>query len=130
MYSKTTIHGYFGRDPELDYRDGQNGKYAHVTFSVGVSRNRSEETDWYFCVMNGKRAEVIDKWFSKGSQIVVEGRMESYPDKDNPKRKNWILVVTDFDFCDSSGKSKGNGNQNEPVQADGWSEFDDDNPFE
>lgn len=130
MYSKTTIHGYMGRDPELEYRDGRNGRYARVSFSVGVGRNYDDITDWYYCTMNGKRAEVIDKYFSKGSQIIVEGRMESYSDKDNPKRKNWVLNVSDFDFCDSNSKGKASGNQSEPAPAEGWSEFDADNPFE
>ena len=111
------IHGYLGRDPELEYKTGQNGQYAHVSFSVGVSRDFGDETDWFYCIMNGKRAEVIDKYFHKGSQILLEGRMESYKDKDNPKRTNWVLKVSDFDFCDSSGKSNNASSSNAPAPA-------------
>lgn len=131
MLNHLEIHGYLGRDPVLEYRDGKNGRYAHVSFSVGVGRSFDDNTDWFFCVMNGKRAEVIDKWFRKGSQIVVVGRMESYPDKENPKRSNWVVIVNDFDFCDSNNKGKSSGNQLEPVTdaPDSWEQLDEDNPF-
>ena len=60
---------------------------------------------------------MIDKYFHKGSQILLEGRMESYKDKDNPKRTNWVLKVSDFDFCDSSGKSNNASSSNAPAPA-------------
>ena len=132
MLNDIKIHGYLGRNPELEYRDGKNGRYAHVSFSVGVGRSYDDSTDWFFCVMNGKRAEVIEKWFKKGSQIVLSGRMESYQDKENQKRKNWVLIVTDFDFCDSNNKGKAGNDQGSQggELPDSWEQLDSDNPFE
>lgn len=102
MLNKITIHGYFGRDPELTDGEGQKGPYKKVSFSVGVSRDYGDSTDWFRCVMYGKRAEVIDKFFRKGSEIIVVGRMESYKPKDDPNRNAWVLKVEDFDFCRNS----------------------------
>lgn len=110
MHSKTTIHGYLGRDPELTEKQGQNGTYDQVTFTVGVSRNYGDETDWYYCILNGKRAKTVDKFFSKGSQIIVEGRMESYKPKNDDKHTAWALKVTDFDFCDKKDSPRGANN--------------------
>lgn len=98
MLNKIFIHGYLGRDPELTDGEGQNGPYKKVSFSVGVGRNYGDGTDWFRCVMYGKRAEVIDKFFSKGSEIFVEGTMESYKPKNDPERTAWIVKVNDFDF--------------------------------
>ena len=136
------LHGYLGRDPELEYREGRNGKYAHVSFSLAVSRDYSDDTDWFFCVMNGKRAEVIDKWFRKGSQMTLRGRMESYKPKDNPDVTKWLVVVENFDFCDSKDSPRGSANkaaQGEPKQTsiadqmndlpDSFEEAEDDIPF-
>ena len=107
MHSSTVIHGYLGRDPELKEMQGQNGPYKSVSFSVGVSRDFGDETDWFRCSMSGKRAEVLEKYFKKGSQIIVSGRMESYKPKNDPDHTNWILRVSNFDFCGS--RSDGNG---------------------
>lgn len=102
MLNEITIHGYLGRDPELTEAEGQNGPYKKVSFSVGVSRDYGDGTDWFRCVMYGKRAEVIEKFFRKGSEIIVTGRMDSYKPKDDPNRTAWILKVNNFDFCRNS----------------------------
>ena len=98
MLNEITLHGYMGRDPELTDGEGQNGPYKKVSFSLGVGRDYGDGTDWFRCVMYGKRAEVIDKFFSKGSEIIVTGRMESYKPKNDPDRTAWIVKVNNFDF--------------------------------
>lgn len=127
-HNKITIHGYLGRDPELkDYTNarGETGKL--VNFPVGVSRDVGDGTDWFDVTMFGRRAEVIEKFFGKGSQIIVSGRMQSETvEKDGVKRKYWNLIGTDFDFCDS--KDSPRGQNAEPV--DSWEQADEDNPFE
>ena len=125
-----TIHGYLGRDPELTEHEGQNGPYKKATFSVGVSRDYGDGTDWVPCAIYGKRAEVVEKFFHKGSEILATGRPESYTPKNNPDRKAWVLRVTDFDFC---GKNE-NGTKEEPSgSADytpsGFDELTEDIPF-
>lgn len=98
MLNEITLHGYLGRDPELTEGEGQNGPYKKVSFSLGVSRDFGDGTDWFRCVMYGKRAEVIDKFFQKGSEIIVSGRMESYKPKNDPERTAWIVKLSNFDF--------------------------------
>lgn len=105
MLNSIKIHGYLGRDPELKELQGQNGPYKQVTFSVAVSRDFGDETDWFFCTMNGKRAEVVNKFFRKGSEIIVSGRMESYKPKKNPETTAWVLRADGFDFVGKKEKS-------------------------
>ena len=100
MLNNITIHGYLGRDPELTTVEGIKGPYKKVTLSVGVSRDYGDETDWFYCVMYGNRAEVVEKWLCKGSQVTVSGRMESYKPKNDPNRTAWLLKADGFDFCD------------------------------
>lgn len=127
-HNKITIHGYLGRDPELkDYTNARGEPGKLVNFPVGVSRDVGDGTDWFDVTMFGRRAEVIEKFFGKGSQIIVTGRMQSETvEKDGVKRKYWKLIGTDFDFCDS--KDSPRGQSSEPV--DSWEQADDDNPFE
>ena len=125
MLNHITIHGYCGADPELTEKQGQNGTYKQVTFSVGVGRDFGDETDWFRCSMNGKRAEVIDKYFRKGSEIVVVGHLEQDEYESNgEKKRTWKMHVIDFDFC---GSGKGKSEQDQP--APGFSSTDEDIPF-
>lgn len=149
MLNRIELQGYLGRDPELSERQGQNGPYKSVAFSLGVGRDYGDGTDWFYCTMNGKRAEVIDKYFRKGSEILVSGRMESYKPKNDPDRTAWLVRMDDFHFTrngigsgSSTGSSPGSSTaqaqerkQSEPRQAsfddlpDSFEEQEDDIPF-
>ena len=119
------IHGRLVRDPELTPRANSESS-DRCNFTVATDRKYGDEADFYDCVMFGKRAGVIDKYFSKGSEIVVvgEGQIRSYTDKNGNKRKSYSVVVSDFDFCGGSKK------QNETDSGDSWEQFDEDNPFD
>lgn len=106
MLNHITVQGYFGRDPEITEREGQNGKYKVASFSIGCGRDFGDDTDWFYCTMYGKRAEVIEKWFQKGSEIIVSGRMESYKPKKDPNRTAWLIKVEDFHFTKNGTATK------------------------
>ncbi len=149
MLNRIELQGYLGRDPELTYQEGQNGRYARVAFSLGVGRDYGDGTDWFYCTMNGKRAEVIEKYFRKGSEILVSGRMESYKPKKDPDHTAWLVKMDDFHFTrngtgsgSSTGSSSGSSaapaqerQQSEPRQQalddipDSFEEAEDDIPF-
>ena len=149
MLNRIELQGYLGRDPEITSQEGQNGRYARVAFSLGVGRDYGDGTDWFYCTMNGKRAEVIEKYFRKGSEILVSGRMESYKPKKDPDHTAWLVKMDDFHFTrngtgsgSSTGSSSGSSaapaqerQQSEPRQQtfddipDSFEEAEDDIPF-
>lgn len=126
MLNDITIHGYLGRDPELkEYKNAKGETRSLVNLSVGVSRV-GEGTDWFDVTMFGKRAEVVEKFFSKGSQIIVSGRMQADTvEKDGQKRKYWKLIADDFDFCDSKDSPRGSN----IVETDSFTAAEEDIPF-
>ena len=138
MLNDIKLQGYLGRDPELTEQQGQNGPYKRVSFSLGVGRDYGDGTDWFYCVMNGKRAEVIDKYFRKGSEIIVSGRMESYKPKKDPDHTAWLVKMSDFYFTrngtgtgSATGGSSGSSGaavQDEPV-SDSFEQLEEDIPF-
>lgn len=131
MLNRIIIHGYLGRDPELKtYQNAQGETRSLVNLSVGVSR-RDEETDWFDVTMFGKRAEVVEKWFRKGAQIVLSGRMQSSTvEKDGTKRKYWKLIADDFDFCDSKDSPRGSARNVAPEDVpDSFEQAEEDIPF-
>lgn len=129
MLNDIKIHGYLGRDPELkEYKNAKGEQNKLVNFSVGVSRDMGDETDWFDVTFFGRRAEVIEKFFSKGSQILVTGRMQSDTvEKDGRKHKYWKLIGSSFDFCDSKGTPRGDSNLND--LSDSFKAAEDDIPF-
>ena len=127
MLNDIKIHGYLGRDPELKEYKNAKGETGHLcNLSVGVSRV-GDGTDWFDVTFFGKRAEVIEKFFSKGSQIIVSGRMQSDTVKgdDGKNRKYWKLIGEDFDFCDSKDSPRGSA----IVESDSFKAAEDDIPF-
>lgn len=114
------IHGRLTRDPELTPRRNSEGS-DRVNFTVAVDRRYGDETEFFDCVAFGKRAETIDKFFSKGQEIICwgEGHINSYEGKDGVKRRSYSIFVEGFDFCGSSKKSDGkSGDSFEQAEAD------------
>ena len=110
MLNHIELHGRLGRDPELTEKQGQKGPYKRVTFSLAVDRDFGDGCDWFYCVMIGKRAEVIDKYFRKGSEILVSGRMESYIPQKDPEHTAWLVKMDDFHFTrNGTGSSRSTG---------------------
>lgn len=120
------IHGRLTKDPLLTPRKTSDSS-DRVNFTVAVDRRYGDETDFFDCVAFGKRAEVIQKFFSKGQEILVwgEGQVHSYEGKDGVKRKSYSIFVEGFDFCGSKNDSSKGKNDS----ADSWSKQQEDIPF-
>ena len=128
MLNSIKLHGYLGRDPELSYHRGQNGDFAKVVFTLAVGRDYGDDTDWFYCVMYGKRAEVIDKYLRKGSEVIVSGRMESYTPK-GEERKSWLVKMDGFDFAGKKGDGSGSKKQSDQHVPDSMEQIEEDVPF-
>jgi single-strand DNA-binding protein len=90
MYQKIIIVGNLGRDPEMRYMpDGT----AVTNFSVATSRRWTdgatgeprEETIWFRVSVWRKQAETVNQYLSKGSKVLVEGRIRPDPNTGAPK---------------------------------------------
>ena len=106
------IHGRLAREPSLKDIQGSKGPVSVCNFTVAADRSFGEEADFFDCKIFGKRAEVIDKFFHKGGEIVVRGEMQrrKYQNKNGENRYVWERLVQDFDFC---GSRKDNGGARE-----------------
>lgn len=124
-----TIHGRLTRDPESrDYKTSKGDSRTLCKFAVAVDRRFGEETDFFNCVIFGKGAEVIQKYFHRGSEIAVSGEMQCNPyEKDGVKKYPWTLNVSQFDFCGKKGDGKEQGETADP--GDSFEQIDDDVPF-
>ena len=104
-----TMYGRITKKPEL--RAINNDNFV-CRFSIAVNRAFKTEggpdADFFECVIFGKRAQVIDKYFDKGSRIAITGRIENnnYTDKNGVKHYSNNIIVTDFDFVDSKSDTE------------------------
>ncbi|MBQ3215322.1 MAG: single-stranded DNA-binding protein [Oscillospiraceae bacterium] len=102
MLNHIVIMGRLTRDPE--YRATGSG-LSVTNFSVAVDRDfpgqsGEKETDFVDCVAWRKTAEFVTKYFTKGSLIVISGRLQirSWTDKDGNKRRTAEIVADNVYF--------------------------------
>jgi single-strand DNA-binding protein len=90
MYQKVIIAGNLGGDPEMRYMsDGT----AVTNFSVATNRQwtnkasgeQQKETTWFRVSVWRRQAETANEYLSKGSQVLVEGRMKPDPQTGGPR---------------------------------------------
>ena len=111
MLNHIVIMGRLTRDPELR-RTGSG--VAVASFTVAVDRDFSgrdggeRETDFIDCVAWRNSGEFVSKYFTKGSMIVVSGRLQirGWTDKDGNKRRS-AEVVADNVYFGESKRSEG-----------------------
>jgi len=102
--NRVILVGRLGKDPEIRY--SQQGT-AVTNFSMATSEKYKgeEKTTWHRLVAFGKTAEIAEKYLSKGSQVYVEGKLQtrSY-EKDGQTRYMTEVVANTVQFLDSKPK--------------------------
>ena len=112
MLNHIVIMGRLTRDPELR-RTGTG--IAVASFSVAVDRDfggrdgGERETDFIDCVAWRTTGEFVSKYFTKGSMIVVSGRLQirGWTDKDGNKRRTAEVVADNVYFGESKRSAEG-----------------------
>ena len=121
--NRVMLIGRLGKDPEIKY--SQNGM-AVCNFSMATSENwtdkqgeKQERVEWHRVCVFGKQAEILEKYLQKGSQVYIEGRLQtrSY-DKEGQTHYTTEVVVTGFTFL-GGGQQSGGQQQTRPAGNQG-----------
>lgn len=110
--NKSILIGRFTRDPEVRYTDGGT---SIARFTIAVDRRFKKEgeqqADFIGCIAFGKTAEFVEKYFSQGMKIVVEGRIQtgSYTNKDGVKVYTTDVVAENVEFAEKKADDSGQG---------------------
>lgn len=147
--NKSMIIGFLGQDPDVRYTPSGD---AVTTISVATTDRwkdkqtgeQKEQTEWHRCVAWGKQAETIAEYLTKGSQVYVEGKLQTRKWEDNNGITRYTTEIRIFQFSFLDRKSEG-GRSRPPHPAEDGSteppastrtdaqnelnEFDDDIPF-
>ena len=121
--NKVFLIGRLTRDPELRYT-GSNIPVA--TFSLAVNRNFTStsgerEADFINIVVWRKQAENVKNYLTQGSQVAIDGRIQtrSYDGNDGQKRYVTEVVADNVEFLGSKNQSntRENFNSSTPTSA-------------
>ena len=133
------LKGRLSRDP--DVRTTQSGRQV-ARFTVAVDMQRAKDgqqtADFVPCIAWEKTAELMEKHFYKGKEILVEGRVStrSYEGEDGKKKYVTEVTVSRVEFCGSKGDSKPQDGGYAGDKTEHWTHwthrtptYDDDIPF-
>lgn len=129
--NKVLLIGRLTKDIEL--KKTQSGmSYARFTLAVNrrfKSNNdqQGQDADFISCVAWDKRAETMYQYLNKGSQVGIEGRIQtgSY-ERDGQRVYTTDVVVESFDFLEPKGATRPSVSQEvEPTYYGNDSSFDD-----
>ena len=116
MINRVVLVGRMTRDPELR-RTPQGDAVTSFTLAVNrnfTSRDGQQQADFINCVVWRRQAENLARYCHKGSQIAVEGRIQSrnYTAQDGSKRDVTEVLVDNLTLLGSRSD-----NQNSAVAA-------------
>ena len=120
------LTGRLTRDPEVRYTDGG---LSIARFTLAVNRRFKQENgpdaDFIRCIAFGKTAEFIEKYFSKGRKMDMNGRIQtgSYQNQDGATVYTTEIIVENVEFGESrsaAGNGSNNGNQMPTPGDDGF----------
>ncbi|HCU1241589.1 TPA: single-stranded DNA-binding protein [Morganella morganii] len=98
--NKVILIGNLGQDPEVRYLP-QGGAVTNITLATSESwRDKQsgemkEKTEWHRVVVFGKLAEVAGQYLKKGSQVYIEGQLQTrkWQDQQGQERYSTEVVV-------------------------------------
>ena len=114
--NKVILVGRLGRDPEARYMP--NGD-AVTNFSIATDeqwRDRNGErqtrTEWHNVTLYGKLGEIANQYLRKGSQVFIEGRIQSrkYNGKDGIERIAYDIIGSEMKMLGSRNETAAMGN--------------------
>lgn len=147
--NKVILVGNLGKDPEVRYAPSGQA-IANITIATSESwkdkntGEKQEKTEWHRVVFFSRLAEIVGEYLKKGSQIYVEGRLQTrkWQDKEGKDRYTTEIVANEMQML---GSRQGGGAPTEDYNQDkshaskpaaatasapaGGGDFDDDIPF-
>ena len=144
--NKAIIVGNLGKDPEVRYMpDG--GAITNISVATtdtwkDKAGEKQEKTEWHRVAFFGKLAEIAGEYLKKGSQVYLEGRLQTrkWQDKDGQDKYTTEIVADRMQMLgarsgggaggDMPSGGSGGGAPQKPSGAGGkFDDFPDDIPF-
>lgn len=121
--NKVILLGNLGQDPELKYLPNGNG-VANLSLATSESwtdknGQKQEKVEWHRIIVFGKMAEVCAQYLSKGSTILVEGKLQTRNWEDKQTQKKMYIteiIANNVQFVGGKPKQSQNNQQQQQQQ--------------
>ena len=139
--NKVIVVGRLGSDPDTRYMPSGS---AVTNVSVATSESwkdketgeKQEKTEWHRVVFFNRLAEIASEYLKKGSQIYVEGRLQTRKWEDKEGNEKWTteIVANQMQMLGERMSAGSSNNDRAPAQNTNKNDFanddfDDDIPF-
>jgi len=112
--NKVILIGNLGNDPDVRYTAG-GAAVSNISIATTESwkdketGEQQDRTEWHRVVFFGRLAEIVAEYLKKGSQVYVEGRLQTrkWQDKDGNDRYSTEIVANEMQMLGSRGGSGG-----------------------
>lgn len=120
--NKFQFMGRLTRDPETRVLPNSNTQVTNFSLAVNrrfADQNGERKTDFFNLTAFGKLAEFCSKYYRKGQQVLVEGRIQnrSWDDQNGQKRYATDFIVENAYFADSRRENDGSSFGSDDVAA-------------
>lgn len=137
--NKVILVGNLGQDPEIKYMPSGQA-VCNISIATTESWNdktsgeKVEKTEWHRIVFFRRLAEIAGEYLRKGSQVYIEGRLQTrkWQDQSGNDRYTTEIVANEMQMLGGKqGQAQAMPNSEQPKasQAGKPSDFDDDIPF-
>jgi single-strand DNA-binding protein len=125
MLNKVTLIGNLGADPEVRYMPS-GGAVTNITLATTMrwkdkgSGERKESTEWHRVVFFNRLAEIAGEYLKKGSQVYVEGRLQTrkWQGQDGQDRYTTEIIASEMHMLGSrSGGSTSFSGEQQPAYS-------------
>jgi len=114
--NKVILVGNLGKDPEIKYT-ASGAAIANLTIATSDSWNdkqtgeKVEKTEWHRVVAFQRLAEIMGEYLKKGSQVYIEGKLQTrkWQDQSGADRYSTEVVANDMQMLGSRGGDAGGG---------------------
>ena len=114
--NKVILVGNLGRDPEIKYT-ASGAAIANVTIATTDSWNdkqtgeKVEKTEWHRVVAFQRLAEIMGEYLKKGSQVYIEGRLQTRKWQEQNGQDRWTTEIVANDMQMLGGRAGEGGGQ-------------------
>ena len=140
--NKVILVGNLGNDPDMKYTAG-GAAIARISIATTDSWNdkqtgeKQERTEWHRVVFFGRLAEIVGEYLRKGSQVYVEGRLQTnkWQDQNGQDRYTTEIIANEMQMLGARGADagsrpqQGGGFRNNPQAQQAQAPSQDDSDF-
>ncbi|MFQ3334389.1 MAG: single-strand DNA-binding protein [Woeseiaceae bacterium] len=143
--NKVILVGTLGADPDTRYTPS-NAAVTNLSIATNESwkdkqsGEQKEKTEWHRVVMFNRLAEIATEYLRKGSQVYIEGKIQTRKWEDKEGKDRWTTEIVANEMQMLGSRSSGGNSAPSPIEGSpsnttsapkpqGSDDFDDDIPF-